>query len=401
MNDGVFEDLAAAVLGDGAVRFHGTTVYRVMADIQRLVPTNVGVLDARNQFRRFSMHVGSDVTESFTASEAGTKTQTNFSGTGFRHGERVNINAAQKGRIWSHATAQSLKHWCDWCGSVGTKLLDETVTIEHVIGNFILPEQLSERPTGVLLAVEWSWELHLHSSEAMRLQYDEKAVDAVYCDLVPDTESTAGPLKFAVANAAWRVEYEAVFGTDGSITYRCASPDEITVVRARSQVALSDWLNANGLLFILDSDRLIEGGLLFKPKWDRAPFDSVALTVKDGAGTDIQLEAQTQEKLRLSIQRRVIDDLKEEAKPWDVILGDDGPGEIADVVALRLDDEGGSLFGSFTASSRTGQSQARALLICTRSAARRRSPSRGVAVICGRSSLSWSAAHRRSISARV
>lgn len=339
-NDGVFEDLAAAVLGEGAVRFHGTTVYRVMADIQRLVPTNVGVLDARNQFRRFSMHVGSDVTESFTASEAGTKTQTNISGTGFRDSERIDISASQKGRIWSHATAQSLKHWCDWCDSLGTKLLDETVTIEHVIGNFILPEQLSERPAGVLLAVEWPWELHVQSSEALRLQFLEKTIDAVYCDVVPDTGSTSGPLKFAVGNAAWRVEYEAVIGTDSSITYRCAGPAEITVVRARSQVALSEWLNANGLLFILDNDRLIEGGLLFKPRWDRAPFDRAALTVKDWAGTDIQLEAQTQEKLPLSIQRRVIGDLKEEPKPWDVILDDDGPGEIADIVALRLDDEG-------------------------------------------------------------
>lgn len=81
-NDGLFEELAEAVLGSGAVRFNGAQVYRVMGDVQRLVPTNVGVLDARSQFRRFSMHVGSDVTESFTAAEAGTKTQTNISGSG-------------------------------------------------------------------------------------------------------------------------------------------------------------------------------------------------------------------------------------------------------------------------------------------------------------------------------
>ena len=83
-NDGVFEDLAAAVLGPGSTRFTGSTVYRVMADIDRLVPTNVGVLDAHDQFRRFSMHVGSDVTAGFSQAEAGTKTQTNISGGGYR-----------------------------------------------------------------------------------------------------------------------------------------------------------------------------------------------------------------------------------------------------------------------------------------------------------------------------
>jgi hypothetical protein len=154
-NDGVFEDLAEAVLGPGATRFTGSTVYRVMADIDRLVPTKVGVLDAHGRFRRFSMHVGSDVAVSFSQAEAGTKTQTNISGGGYRDGEHVSISASLKGRIWSHATAASLKHWCDWCDDIGAKPLDDTINIDKVIGQFILPESLKGRPEGVLLAVEW------------------------------------------------------------------------------------------------------------------------------------------------------------------------------------------------------------------------------------------------------
>ncbi|KRF04696.1 hypothetical protein ASH00_13900 [Arthrobacter sp. Soil782] len=99
-NDGVFEELAESVAGPGSSRFTGSTVYRVMADIERLVPTNVGVIDAHDQFRRFSMHVGSDVTASFSQAEAGTKSQTNISGGGFRNGERVSISASLKGRGW-------------------------------------------------------------------------------------------------------------------------------------------------------------------------------------------------------------------------------------------------------------------------------------------------------------
>ena len=146
-NDGVFEDLAAAVAGEGAVRFTGSTVYRVMADIDRLIPNTVGVLDAHDQFRRFSMHVGADVTASFSQAEAGTKSQTNISGGGYRGGERVNISASLKGRIWSQAAASSLKHWRDWCDSIGDKLLDDSITIEKVIGKFILPVD-ADRPPG-------------------------------------------------------------------------------------------------------------------------------------------------------------------------------------------------------------------------------------------------------------
>lgn len=339
-NDGVFEELAGAVLGTGAVRFNGTQVYRVMGDVQRLVPTNVGVLDARSQFRRFSMHVGSDVTESFTAAEAGTKTQTNISGSGFREGERVNISASQKGRIWSHSTATSLKQWCDWCDAIGTKLLDDTVTIEHVIGNFILPEPLKGRPEGVLLGVEWPWELHVQNAESMRLTYDDKAVEAVYCDLIPDTSSTTGPFKFTISNGAWTVSYLAAVSAEGHVSYSCSTHDEIKVIRPRSELPLSTWLNQNGLIFLLDDDRIVEGGLLYRPKWDRAPYDASNLVAVDWAGTDIKVESQTDKKLDHSIQRRVIRDILAETDGWDVVVDDDGPGEIADVVAMRLDDEG-------------------------------------------------------------
>ncbi|MGR6977521.1 DEAD/DEAH box helicase [Mycobacteroides abscessus] len=341
-NDGVFEELANTVAGPGAIRYTGSAVYRVMADVRRLVPTNVGVLDSRSHFRRFSMHVGADVTESFTDVEAGTKTQTNISGTGYRDGERVNIGASRKGRIWSHAAATSLKQWCDWCDGIGAKLLDETVTIEHVIGNFIIPEPLSGRPDGVLLGVEWPWEIHLQTAEAMRLQHQERVFEAVYCDLIPDIKSTSGPFRFTISNDAWKVGYEVAIDEDGRFTYSCIDSDEVMVLRRRSEQPLSEWLNSNSLILILDGDRLIEDGLLYAPKWDRPPFDPSRLVAVDWTGIDLKREAQKEAKHPASIQRRAIELLltEGESAPWTLIIDDDGPGEIADIVALRVDEDG-------------------------------------------------------------
>ena len=336
-NDGVFEDLAEAVLGPGATRFTGSTVYRVMADIDRLVPTNVGVLDARDQFRRFSMHVGPDVTASFSQAEAGTKSQTNISGGGYRGGEHVSISASLKGRIWSHATASSLKHWCDWCDTLGSKLRDDTISIERVIGQFILPEVLKERPSGTLLAVEWPWAIHLLQPDNLRLSLDERNYPAVYCDLVPDTESRDGPFRFHVRTSAWTATYEAAVEEE-NLRYRCVGPTEVTVLRAGYTEPLSEWFNSNGMLFILDDDRIIEDNLILKPTWDRDPYDRNQLTPLDWTGTDITVESQTSVRLTNSIQWRTIRELK--AEQWDVVLDDDGTGEIADIVAMRVETGG-------------------------------------------------------------
>jgi hypothetical protein len=334
-NDGVFEDLAAAVAGPGAVRFTGSTVYRVMADIDRLVPTNVGVLDAHDKFRRFSMHVGSDVTAGFSQAEAGTKSQTNISGGGYREGEHVSISASIKGRIWSHSTAASLKHWCDWCDSIGEKLLDDTISIDNVIGQFILPQSLAERPEGVLLAAEWPWQLHTVGSDLVKLSYDGTTHDAVFTDLVPDVTATSGPFRFSVKTLAWDVAYEAVVD-NGQLRYTCSGPEEVIVVRPKSERPLSDWLNANGVIFILDEDRIIEGDLIYRPTWDRPPFGRERLNGIDWTGTTITVESQTEAKLPNSIQYRAIAELTSEAA-WDVVIDDDGSGEMADIVALRVD----------------------------------------------------------------
>ena len=335
-NEGVFEDLVEAVAGPDAKRFTGSTVYRVMADIDRLIPTTVGVVDARSQFRRFSMHVGSDVSASFTEAEAGTKSQTNISGGGFRKGEHVNISASLKGRVWSHNSANSLKEWCDWCDAVGTLLLDDTISIEQVIGQFILPEPLTERPEGVLLAAEWPWFVHTLRDESLKLSVGGKTYDLVDVDIVPDTSSTTGAFRFAFVTAGWTVNYQAEV-VDEKLVYSCRDSAELQIQTARTSSPLSRWLDDVGLTFILDGDRLVDGNLLFAVKADKEPFSRDRIVVKDWSRTTLTVESQTSARLTDSIQYKAIELLKNEGD-WDIILDDDGTGEIADVVAMRLRD---------------------------------------------------------------
>ena len=148
-NEGFHEQLAAVVAGQDAGRVTGPEIYRVMAQIKRLVPTNVGVLDVRNRARRFSFHVGADVTEGFPTAEAQTKTQTNIFAYGYDNGNRSSVGASIKGRIWSHRVAMSLKQWMDWCDEVGGKVTDASISVDNVIASFIRPRTAEERPDRV------------------------------------------------------------------------------------------------------------------------------------------------------------------------------------------------------------------------------------------------------------
>ncbi|HKO20073.1 MAG TPA: DEAD/DEAH box helicase family protein [Acidobacteriaceae bacterium] len=337
-NSGVFEELAEAVVGAGAIRFTGSTVYRVMADVQLLTPTTVGALDIRSQFKRFSMHVGSDVTQGISAAETQNKVQTNISGNGYREGERVNISASLKGRIWSHAAAYSLKHWCDWCDEVGTKLLDDSISIDDVIGNFLVPEEIQTRPSAVLLGIEWPWEIYLQSADRLQLRRGPSSYALVDVDLRPADEADSGPLRFLLRTPAWTATYEADYER-GRLRFRCTDAAEVELIAGRAEPQpLSSWLNVVGLTFLLAGDQLIDShGLLYRQDYNREAFPRERLTALDWAGVNLQIESQGPEQRPDSIQARAISQLRQETD-WDIIVDDDGSGEVADVVALRIMD---------------------------------------------------------------
>ena len=174
-------------------------------------------------------------------------------------------------------------------------------------------------------------------ADSLRLAHGGKVYEAVYTDLVPDPDPAGTTFRFTVKTDAWQVTYEAEV-EKGQLRYRCTGPEDILVVRPWSEEPLSEWLNANGLLFVLDDDRLIADNMIYKPTWNRPPFDTSGLQPLNWSSTNLRVESQTAKRLTHSVQYRAIEEVKTEK--WDVVLDDDGSGEIADVVALRIDDDG-------------------------------------------------------------
>lgn len=331
------EELAKAVMGDGASRINGENVYRVMAAVNRLVPTNVGVLDVRNRARRFSMYVGADVAEGFPVAEAQTKTKTNIFANGFENGRRISIGASLKGRVWSYRVATSLKQWVDWCNEVGTKLLDETINIDALMESFIRPQVIEERPELAVLSAEWPWEIFLSTSEETRIERGGVGWPLVDAELEIASSSTTGPIQFDIVTENWRAQYEAAF-IDGSIVFRSRDDAEANIVTRRSSLPVSAFLSKNGLQFHLEQDAtIVHPGLLLRPDREMPPFDRDKLEALDWTGINLQKESQGPNRDSDSIQARTLAHLLDLAD-WDIVLDDDGTGEIADLVALVADE---------------------------------------------------------------
>ncbi|WP_097257057.1 DEAD/DEAH box helicase [Streptomyces sp. Ag109_G2-15] len=332
-----YKDLAEAVLGEDCELINGKRTFRVLARLDRLVPTNVGLKDARDYFTRFSLHVGSDVSQGFTTAQEH-KSQTHIAASGFDDGDSVSISAAHSGRFWSPTTAPSLKAWTDWCDEQGTKLLDSTINLEQVVDGFIIPEDITARPPYALLGVEWPWQVYLGSRDRYTLTYDNVRYALTDVEFEVDDYAPTGPFLFSLTTPAWRVAYQADYDAKG-LVYRPREQDAV-IVRSGPTAEpqpLEEWLNAHRPDLFLEGDRLIDDeGKLIAPRYTRRPYDPALLTPLDWRGVDLSKESQKPVRRTDSIQYYMSAHLQATGS-FDVLLDDDGSGEAADLVGLRVE----------------------------------------------------------------
>lgn len=333
-NEGVNTDVACAVAGKSCQLIRGDDVFRALGDIDRPIPTNVGVLDIYSKARRFSMHAGADVTDGFPASEEATKVQTNLFATGFREGERTTVGVSLKGRIWSYQVAHTLFEWVEWCKELGRRLLNESLDIQEIKRNFIRPVVLDAWPDEVILAAEWPSELLYNPPASLSVKINGHEVPISEVDLLVAPKLTSdGHIELTVRSGLESAVFAIVLDGSGMRVEVSTGSVEFSTVRQVTPGA--DFLTQNCPIILLGGDGLVmPPGVLFRPMRVIEAMDRSELQSLIWRG-QLNRESRGPEKRADTVQGRALDWLRE--REWDFVIDDDGSGEVADLVALNTD----------------------------------------------------------------
>ena len=336
-NTSMHEDIAKAVGGNDVALVKGETVYRILSKVKRRVPTNVGLLDSVSRNRRFSMHVGQDVLHAWRG-EGGTKMKTNIFAHGFSDNRAVSFGASRKGRVWSHEQARDIHDWVRWASQVGPTITDTSISLDSVMSGFLLPEPARERPPLVPLSIEWPYQLVATFSDRRKVSHEDQAFSLLDTELSLTDHTADQPLRFEVKTPSWSLEFEFEFHEDGPPTIRPVS-DDGQVLTPSGAGSLAAFLTGHGLLVTFEDEVvLVEQGFLLKPERERRLFPIDAVETIDWSGVDIRRESQGAERDPATIQHRAIQALSAEDE-WEVVLDDDGTGELADIALLRRTDD--------------------------------------------------------------
>lgn len=336
-NGSLHEGLAKAVAGDDVVLLRGEAMFRGFHEVRRLVLMNLGLKHALSRNVQFTMYVGADILEALSTAQQANKVKSNMFGRGYELGARTSFGFSYKGRAWSYKRAADIGEWIEWCRAVGAKLTDESITTEAALRHVIVPKQVTARPEGVPLAVQWPEELLDRSESIVEFKIGDQTALLLDVGIEVVNPAPDGPIRFRVFTETNSAEYELAF-VNGGVEYRPTGSTTVDVIISRRARSLADFFRDDPPAIHFSTGAFIINDALFElPAEHRPPYDRDRIEVVDWAGVDLKKESQGLGKDSDSVQRRVIEWLTadEVQPPYDVVFDDDAAGEAADVVALR------------------------------------------------------------------
>jgi len=334
---GPYDRLAKAVCGDTTRRVEGEEVFRSLHGFNRLILRNLGLTHHQGRGVRYSMYMGVDVADGLDTAKSQSRIKNNVFATGFLDGVPASRGCSAKGKFWSISPVRDLTDWVEWCSDIGTAVNDPGITTDGVFKSAMRPRQISERPSVPPVAIHWPESLLTQIEDRIEISFDDIAAPFSECDIELLDHEATGPLRFAVRSNTQIAEFEIVFAEGGARYPQRSGPKATIKVGGKVKTLSESFGEDSPQIDFGDGSLLIYSHLYALPDGVRVePYPSDRIEIWDWSGTNIRTESQGSEKRADSVQRRVIETLLADGDAYDLIFDDDGAGEIADVVTLRV-----------------------------------------------------------------
>lgn len=336
-----FASIAAAVGAKDQVS--GENMFRSLGNIGRLVFNNLGVTKHGRRNLSFAMYTGADVKQALSETEKQGSRKSNISGYGWENGTQITIGCSYKGRVWSKA-AGTIPKFIKWAEAVGAKLVDETIDTKSIIKNVLIPEYATEIPDYEVLNIDWPVEILSQSEERFTLLAGAKEVDLLLTELqVTAVDRPNKSVSFALVTDGQDDplgEYKLTVKGEAGFDIGDLNNSDVHLKFGSNVVELAEFFRDYPPIIRFVDLSEIDGNIILKAENSGVvEILPERLEPWDWTGVDITKESiwkkgeERQDSIQWKVAQTYID------AGYNVVFDDDGSGEAADLVCLKLEDD--------------------------------------------------------------
>ncbi len=340
---GSYTELAKALCGKDVELMVAPNLFRCFHGVKRLVLNNVGLNEHLGRQVRYTGRMGSDVEVRIGQAARQGATKAVLAGQGFERGQRSSVGAAKRGRVWSNLRLR-VDTFAAWAIGIGRKLVDESIDPNAVLAGTLKPDVIGSIPTKVAIAADWPDELLAQPERATNFQslgVVEESITNV--DIEVCSRADVGPIVLRVFCERWeRLFLLELFSSGDSFDFKFTQTTghQLDIRRGRGVQPLAEFFTEHApIIWFADGSSLEGCEYVELPSSTLQPFPMDRLNILDWTGVDISKESQGESRRRGTIQHKLIERLQGDAT-YEVIFDDDGAGEAADVVAIRVVKDG-------------------------------------------------------------
>lgn len=331
------EKLAELLCEEQCELLSGQKVFNVFNGLKYPLVRNLGA--SQVGAISFTQYFGPNVTEGLSLIESAKSYLSNLAGLGYDNGEKVIWGCSQKkGKIWS-VNSGSISDWMSWVKTAWDKVTDGDADEANITRDFLRPIKLSSLHTEYAIAVQWGEHIQAEPEDRVVILFGEVEVHLYLVDLKIVSQGAELPYQIAISNDEHESVYEFTISDDlpGGYKYTLVSGKPVSVKRGNGDakpinehLVIDPWIiqYANGSYscnrFLIEIPETI------------GEFTAELIDCWDWSGVDIKKESMGKNRSTTTVQWRAFEQIKDH---YDVIVNDDGSGEVADLVGLKVVDD--------------------------------------------------------------
>jgi len=330
------ERMAELLCNEQCEILSGPKVFNVFNGLQYPLVRNLGA--SQIGAISFTQYFGSNVTEGLNRIESAKSNLSNLAGLGYDNGEKVIWGCAQKkGKIWS-VNSGPISDWSAWAKTAWDKVTNGDVDEANITRDFLRPERIAEPYTEYAIAIQWGEHIQAEPEDRVMILFGDTEIPLYLVDIQIISQGVGQPYHIAISSDVFESVYEFTIdeSLNGGFGYQILEGDQVLIRRGGGTAKpIEEYLQSDPWIIQYVDGSFSYNCFLIKLPPTVGEFEAEQIDCWDWYGIDIKKESMGKARETGTVQWRSFEQVEEQ---YDVIVNDDGSGEAADLVGLKIVD---------------------------------------------------------------